>query len=160
MSVSIAYSVSTPTAFALTTGAKTILNVIAPSGHGLAMVEFGISFDGVTSDAVPAIVELVNSTQATAGTSGVSPDIEQIRGRLTSGAAPTAGSNFTVEPTVLVVLKKFYVPQFNGLFVYQFPLGREAECESDAGTIEALGIRVSVSAGVNAVAYIEVEAIG
>ncbi len=157
---SVAYSVVNGTPFALTAGAKTAHMAIAPSGHGLAMVEFGVSFNGVTASAVPAVVEVVTSTQVGAGTSGIAPAIGQVRGRLTTGSAPTAGSNYTAEPTVLVAAKTFYVPQYNGLFVFQWPLGRELECEASGGVIEALGVRINVSAAVSALVYSEVEAIG
>lgn len=160
MSISAAYCVTTATVFAATTGAKTALMAIAPAGHGLAVCEMGVSFDGVTSSAVPATVELVQSTQATAGTSGVTPTITQIRGRSTGGSAPTGGSNYTAEPTVLTRLKIWYIPQFMGTFVIQYPLGRESESDSSGGTIKALGIRINVSANVNFVGYLEVESVG
>lgn len=159
-SVSVAYEIATATVFAMTTGAKTILTAIAPAGHGLAMTEFGISFDGVTSSAVPALVDVVNSTQAGAGTSGVTPTITAGRGRTTGGSAPTGGSNYSAEPTTLVRLKPFYIPQLMGTFVYQFPLGREVECDSSAGTIKALGLRGNVTANVNCIGWLEVEAVG
>ena len=160
MSIAAAYSLVTGTPFAMTTGAKTVLMAIAPAGHGLSVAELALSFDGVTSSAVPATVDIVTSTQATAGTSGVTPTITQIRGRATGGSAPTGGSNYTAEPTTLVIIKRFYVPQYNGLLIIQYPLGREYESDSSGGTIKALGIRANVSANVNAIAYMEVEAVG
>lgn len=160
MSISAAYRIVTATPFALTAGAKTALMAIAPAGHGLAITAFGVSFDGVTATAVPALVEIVTSTQGTAGTSGVAPTITQIRGRTTSGSAPTGGSNYTVEPTTLVRVEPYYVSQFMGSLVVQNPLGREVECDSSGGTIKGLGIRVNVSANVNGVFWVEVEAIG
>lgn len=153
------YSVVQGTVFAMTTGAKTMLNSIAPAGHGLAMTEFGLSFDGVTSSAVPATIDLCTSTQAGAGTSGVTPTISSSRGR-TNGSAPTGGSNYTAEPTTLVNMKRWYVPQYNGVFVYQAPLGREIECDASGGTIKALALRGNVSASVNELGYMEVEAAG
>lgn len=159
-SISAAYSVVQGTVFAMTTAAKTMLNSIAPAGHGLALTEFGLSFDGVTAAAVPATIDLVSSTQGAAGTSGVTPTITQVRGRGTGGSAPTGGSNYTAEPTTLVNLKRWYVPQFMGQFVYQAPLGREVECDSSAGTIKALALRGNVSANVNELGYMEVEAVG
>lgn len=160
MSTGVAYSLITPTVFAATAGAKTLLMAIAPAGHGLAMTEFTVSMDGVTASALPAVVEIVQSTQAGAGTSGVTPTITQVRGRATGGSAPTGGSNYTAEPTTLTVVKKFYVAQFMGTFVFQFPLGREIECDSSGGTIKGLGIRINVSANVNVIGTMEVEAVG
>jgi len=144
----------------MTAGAKTALMAIAPAGHGLTLVTFDVSFDGVTASAVPALVEIVQSTQATAGTSGVTPTITQIRGRSTGGSAPTGGSNYTAEPTALTRVAAWYVPQFMGLFIRDFPLGREFECDSSGGTIKAIGLRITVSANVNFVGRLEVEALG
>lgn len=155
-----AYTLVSGTPFSAATGAKTFMMAIAPAGHGLSLVEFAISMDGVTSSAVPALVEVVSSTQAGVGTSGVTPTITQVRGRATSGSAPTGGGNYTAEPTTLVSLKRWYIPQYNGSFTYQFPLGREVECDSSAGTIKALGIRINTSATVNVVGHMEVEALG
>ena len=160
MSINAAYSLVSGTPFAATAGAKTFMMAIAPAGHGLALVEFALSMDGVTATAVPALVEIVSSTQAGAGTSVVTPTITQIRGRSTSGSAPTGGGNYSAEPTTLVSLKRWYVPQFMGGITYQFPLGREIECDSSAGTLKGLGIRINVSANVNVVGHMEVEAIG
>ncbi len=157
MPTAVGYSITTATVFAMTAGAKTALMAIAPAGHGLSLVDASVSFDGVTSSAVPATVEIVTSTQAGAGTSAVGPTITQVRGRATGGSAPTGGSNYTVEPTTLVRVRIYYIPQFMGNFTYQLPLGREIECDSSAGTIKALGIRVTVSANVNFVGYMEVE---
>lgn len=160
MAISAAYSVVTATVFAATAGAKTALMAIAPAGHGLALVSFEVSFDGVTASAVPAFVEIVQSTQAGAGTSGVTPTITQIRGRSTSGSAPTGGSNYTAEPTTLTRIVGFYVPQFMGTLVRDLPLGREYEIDSSGGTIKAIGIRINVTANVNFSGRLEVEAVG
>ncbi len=153
----VAYRLVSGTPFAAATGAKTFMLAIAPAGHGLSLTEAAISMDGVTATAVPALVEIVSSTQAGAGTSGVTPTITQVRGRATAGSAPTGGGNYTVEPTVLVSLARFYIPQFMGGMVYQLPLGREIECDSSAGTIKALGIRINTSATVNVVGHLEIE---
>lgn len=160
MSTAAAYVCQSTTVFAAPAAVHTFMMAIAPAGHGLSLVEFGVSFDGVTSSAIPVLVELVSSTQAGAGTAGVSTVITQIRGRATSGSAPTFGGNYTAEPTTLVALKRWYVPAFMGLFVYQAPLGREAETDSSGGTIKAIGIRITPPATVNAVGYMEVEALG
>jgi hypothetical protein len=70
------------TVFAATAGAKTILNVIAGANQPVSIFEWGISFDGVTATAVPATVELCQSTQAGAGTPAASPPaIVQVGGR-------------------------------------------------------------------------------
>lgn len=158
-STAAAYSI-TGAIFAMTTGAKTALSAIAPAGHGLALTELSLTFDGISATAVPAYVELCTSTQAGTGTVGTAPTIAQVRGRATGGSAPTAAGNFTVEPTVLARVRHWYVSPNGGIFVYPLPLGREIECDSSAGTLKALSLRINVTANVNLAAYMEVEAVG
>lgn len=155
MTVGVVSVLETP--FAATTGAKTALMVIAGANSGLVVVEFGISFDGVTASAVPALIELVSSTQAGAGTPTGTPTVTRVRGRVTGGEAPTASGRYSVEPTVLVRHKAWYVTPNGGLLILQFPLGREPETDNSAGTIRGYGIRVNVSANVNVMAYMETE---
>lgn len=142
------------TVFSAATGAKTVLNVIAGANQPIAIVEWGISFDGVTASAVPATVELCQSTQAGAGTSaGSVPAIVQVSGRAVT-AQPTSGHNYTAEPTTLTVVEQYFVPQFMGTFLKQYPLGFEPDTDLSGGTIKALALRVNTSATVNVLAYI------
>lgn len=146
--------------FSAASGAKTVLVVASPSQHGLSLVEFGISFDGVTASAVPATVELTQLTLGAAGTPAASPPAAvQVRGR-TGATAPTVTHNYTVEPTTHTVIRQFFVSPNGGLFVYPLPLGRELECDASGGTIKSLAIRINTTATVNVLAYMEVEALG
>lgn len=141
------------TVFAAASGAKTVLNVIAGANQPITLMEFGVSFDGVTASAIPATVELCQSTQATAGTSAASaPAIVQVSGRAIA-SQHTSGHNYTAEPTVLTVIEQFFVPQFMGTFVKQYPLGLEPDTDLSGGTVKALAVRVNVSAAVNVLAY-------
>ena len=126
---------------------KTILMAIAPAGHGLAVCQFSVTFDGVTNSAAPALVEIVQSTQAAAGTSGTAPTITQARGRSTAGSAPTGGSNYSGEPSVLTAIWADFVPVFNGFVDISFTDGHELEIDSSAGTTKGIGIRVTTPAG-------------
>lgn len=147
--------------FATGTAVHTNLNVLPPAGHGLSLTEFGISFDGVTASAVPVLVEIGTGTQAVAGTGAASPPTPvQVRGRTTTGQAPTSAHNFTAEPTVQTVLRQWLISPNGGLFVYPLPLGREIECDSSGGTAKALFARVTGAATVNSRCYMEVEALG
>lgn len=147
--------------FATGTAVHTNLNVISPAGHGLTLVEFAISFDGVTASAVPVLVEIGTGTQAGAGTGAASPPTPvQTRGRTTTGQAPTEAHNFTAEPTTQTVLRQWLISPNGGLFVYPLPLGREIECDSSGGTAKALFARVTGAATVNSRCYMEVEALG
>lgn len=151
------YACSSGAAFAVTSGAKTLLNLIAPaSAAPPVLVEFGISFDGVTASAVPALVELCASTQATAGTGGTVGTITQIRGYGGANAQATVLGQYSAEPTVLTPVKQWFVPAFMGLFTIQFPLGREAIGFDAASTsMKGIALRVSAPAAVNARGYIE-----
>lgn len=142
------------TVFAATAGAKTVLNVIAGASQPVSVFEWGVSFDGVTSSAVPATVELCQSTQATAGTSAASPPaIVQVGGKPIT-IQPTTGHNYTAEPTALTVIEQAFVPQFMGYWVKQYPLGLEPDTDLSGGTIKAMAIRINVTANVNCLAYI------
>lgn len=151
------YACTSGASFAMTAGAKTILNLISPANAASpVLVEFGISFDGVTASAVPAVVELCASTQATAGTAGSVGTITQIRGYGGTTAQATVSGQYTAEPTVLTPVKSWFVPQFMGMFTIQFPLGREAVGFDTASTsMKGIALRVNVSANVNARAYFE-----
>lgn len=158
-STSVAWTCrNTPAAFA--TGAKTALVAASPSQSGLAIVEFGVSFNGVTATDAPALVELCQLTLGAAGTAGGSPPAGvQIRGRA-GNTAPTVTHNYTAEPTTVTPMKHWYVSPNGGLLVIQFPLGREPECDASGGTVKALSIRVNTAASVSVAAYMEIESAG
>ena len=151
------YSCSSGAAFAVTSGAKTLINLIAPAAAAPpVLVEFGVSFDGVTASAVPALVELCTSTQAGAGTPGTAGTINQIRGfpAVTAGAL----SPVSIRPSrpCLNAIKQWFIPAFMGSITVQFPLGREPMLLGTASTImKGLALRVSAPASVNARGYFE-----
>jgi hypothetical protein len=151
------YACTSGAAFAVTAGAKTLINLI--SGATAAppvLVEFGVSFDGVTASAVPALVELCSSTQAGAGTPGSIGTITQIRGYAGSSSGVTTAGQYSAEPTVLTAVKQWLVPAFMGSLTIQFPLGREPMGFDTASTAgKGLAIRVSAPAAVNCRGYIE-----
>lgn len=135
-------------AFALSTGAKTAINLIAGASERVnAIAEIGVSIDTTAL----VLVELCESTQATAGTTGTAPAVKQVGGFSGSDTiAPvqvTAAGNYSAEPTVLTRLKawRFTGP---GPFVMQFPLGREPESlVSGATKYKALCLRLTASTG-------------
>jgi hypothetical protein len=147
------YTVETTGDVALSAAtAKTILSVICAANAPLRLTEIGVSFDGVTATAEPVTVELCSSTQATAGTSTSQTPVQT--GGPTRTAQAGGARNYTAEPTVLTVLKRWLVRADGGLLVLQFPLGREPE---QVTTADALCIRCTAPATVNAQAYIEFE---
>lgn len=144
------------TVFSAATGAKTVLNAIAGANQPVQIIEWGVSFDGVTSSAVPATVNLCQSTQAGAGTSaGSIPAVVQVRGRAMT-AQFTVGHNFTAEPTALTVIEQEFVSQYNGMYVRSYGTNEGPDTDLSGGTVKALCIRVNTSATVNVLAYMRV----
>lgn len=152
--MSVGYAFTTVGSLALTAAtAKTILNLITAANSLTRITALSVSFDGVTATAVPALVELCYSTQASTGTIGTAPTITQVRGA-TRTVQATAAQGYSAEPTVLTPWMRWLVPVFNGLLMVQFPLGREPE---QIVTADALGIRVTAPAAVNVSAFLEFE---
>lgn len=135
--------------------AKTLVNLIAASTRSALLCEMSVSFDGVTASAVPVLIELCLSTQATAGTPGSSPTPQVIRGKGT--AICTAAVDYSAEPTALTPVKHWLVTPNGGCFVIQYPLGRESQFDLSGGTNKAQAIRCTAPANVNARAYAEFE---
>lgn len=142
------YTVTNGTVFAATTGAKTVLNIIAGANQAVLLKAVELSLDGVTASAVPATADVCQSTQGAAGTAGVTPTIVQSSGRTLASQA-TAGANYSAEPTTLTTIEKFFIPQFMGLKQWELPLGSEYETDFSGGTIKAVCVRINVSANVN-----------
>jgi hypothetical protein len=150
--MSAGYTVETTGDVALTAAtAKTILSVINAANSLIRICEFSVSFDGTSGTAEPVTVELCSSTQAGAGTSTSQTPV-QCRGPARAALA-TGARNYTAEPTVLTVLKRWLVHPQTGM-VIQFPLGREPE---QITTADALCLRCTAPATLNAQAYIEFE---
>ena len=131
--------------------AKTVLGVVAASNVAARLTEFGVSFDGAPATAVPVLVELCDSTGATAGTPGATPTPKQVRG-ITRAAQATAGNAYSAEPTTLTAIKQWLVHAQTGM-VLQSPLGREVEHVGAGG----LFLRITAPATVNVRAYMEFE---
>lgn len=152
------FSVTTGAAFAVTSGAKTILNLVAGSTNPPTVVEFSLSFDGVTSTAVPVLVEVCSSTQATAGTAGSIGTIKQVRGYPSWTPLTAPAGQYSAEPTTLTAIRQWYVPAFMGMADWQLPLGRELQGLITASTdMKGIAFRVSAPAAVNARGYCEWE---
>jgi hypothetical protein len=144
------------TVFSAATGAKTVLNVIAGANQKVSIIEWAVTFDGATSTAVPATVNLCSSTQAGAGTSaGSIPAVVQTTGRPIT-AQFTVGHNYTAEPTTLTVIEPYFEPQYNGMFARAYNQGQEPETDLSGGTVKALALRINTSATVNVFACMRV----
>lgn len=131
--------------------AETVLSVVNAANALIRIVELGISFDGISATAEPVTVELMGSTEATAGTS-TTHTAAQVRGP-TRTAQATAKRGFSAEPTVLTCWKRWLVHPQAGI-VIQFPLGREPE---QVTTADAIVVRCTAPAVVNVQGYMEWE---
>jgi hypothetical protein len=123
--------------------AKTVIAVTAPAQFGANWLAYEISFDGATSTATPARIELCTFTAATAGTNTSVTIVNSAGQRVTTGF--TAGTNYTAEPTVLAAFKTFYMPVYGGTGIVQFTPGQEP----DSAVSQGFAIRVTALATVN-----------
>lgn len=146
------YVTKLDTAFAATTGAKTLLKLVSTTAFNIEVQEIGVSMDGVTASAVPAALDLFTSDETTAGTGSGTAGTVQVRGRAQAHGC-TITQKHSGEGTTYTLLKTWFVPQFNGLFVVQFPLGTEPQSPGDLA--DSIGLRLNVSANVNVHAYIQ-----
>lgn len=141
------YTAPAAAAVALTAAtAKSVIGVAAPAQFGVDLTKFRIGFDGATSTAVPARIELCAATFATngPGTNSTSITPVQVYGRsITAGF--TAASNWTTEPTVLTVVETWNQSVYGGLVVYDYPFGSTPDSAVSNGFV----IRVTAPAAVN-----------
>jgi hypothetical protein len=155
----VGYSCRTEGAIALAAAtAKSILGVKAHANSGLQLKSFMVAFDGVTSSAVPVLVEICYCTFATnsPGTNSTNIGENQPYGRVLAagftGAAGWTGGN---EPTVVTAIAEFLLPADKGVIAYQWPLGQEPDCALAEGFV----IRCTAPAVVNVRATLNVERI-
>jgi hypothetical protein len=142
----VGYGIQTGGAVALTAAtAKSVLGIKSGSAFGVMLRRITVGFDGVTSSAVPVLVELCYSTFATnaPGTASTSVTPVQEHGRvLTHGV--TAAKTWTTEPTVLTTLGEYLIPPTSGFDIW-YPFGQEPESALAEGYV----IRCTAPAAVN-----------
>ncbi len=151
------YSCTTEGAVSLSAAtAKTIIGAKAHANSGLQLKSFMVAFDGVTSSAIPVLVELGYCTFGAnaPGTNSTSTTVRQNYGRvLTAGF--TSGKTWTTEPTTITVFKEFLLAPDKGVIAYQFPLGMEP----DTALAEGLVIRCTAPATVSVRGTMDLERI-
>lgn len=117
--------------------AKTAVMVIAPATRRVKLKGISLGFRGVTSTDVPVKVEIVRSTQATAGVNTAQTPVAVDSA---DPAALAAGAkNYTTEPTVLTAIEGFSVTPTGGTVILQIPLGDEPNAPVSNG----LGVRLT-----------------
>lgn len=128
---------------------KTLLQIVAPTNQKLKIHEWSISFNGTSNTDTPVKVDLLRQTDAGTMSSYTlkkknSDDAETIQS--------TAQHTATIEPSAGDIIRTEYVHPQTG-FVWQAPFGKEIPVKGG----ERIGIRVTSSLSISAVAFMEFE---
>lgn len=138
------------------TAIKTLLQLAMPSTEQGRVIEWGITFDGVTPANVPGTVELIETDVAATVTAHVAAGLvkqnapNDVPSLATLGTAAT-GYTASAEGSITAT-RTLDVQQINPTAAYfkQFPLGREPEINAS----KFLRIRVKFAVAVNCLCYI------
>lgn len=134
---------------ALTTSPKTVASLTNAANVRLAIRGWGIAFDGVSSTAGSAEVQLI--IHSSSGSYTAMTLNREVRG--TTEAIGTSGNfNASAEPTVNAILRSLEVNPLTG---YERAFAQDEEMELAGG--ERFGIRVVASSAVNCHAFINAE---
>jgi hypothetical protein len=150
--VDAVYITRMDSAFAATTGFKTMLKLVTPTTFNIKILEMAIFTDGVTSSAVPATWRLFTSDETTAGTGSGSAVTTQVAGRAQAHGL-TVTQKHSAEGTTYTYIKDGYIPQFMGSLVIPNPLGLEENSPADAA--DSIGIGINVTASVNVLCWLK-----
>lgn len=150
-------------AIAVVTTQVFVLDVASTGGaRRMNLNEMGVSFNGVSSSAVPVLVRLVRTTTAPTANGTVANASTTVAGFQSATpvdpAAPAStmtaytqgASGWTTPPTFGVIIRSWYVSPTAGL-VIQFPLGQEPDAPATTGA--GLGIHVIPPAAVSVNSY-------
>lgn len=135
--------------FSVTTGKLTLtasatksLILLKPVTNRFALTEVSVSLDSATAAAgVQIDLYRTNTLGTPAGTTGTQNALDVA----TQSATTTSLTALTTEPTSVYVLDSWYVQPLGGLFVLQYPLGREV---IGAAAGASVGIRYTTATGV------------
>jgi hypothetical protein len=139
-------------AFAATTGFKTMLKLVTPTSFNIKILEMAIFTNGVTSSAVPATWRLFTSDETTAGTGSGTAVTTQIKGRPQAHGL-TITQKHSAEGTTYTYVKDGFIPQFMGSLIIPNPLGLEEESPGDAA--DSIGIGINVTANVDVLTWLK-----
>lgn len=144
------YSITSEGEVSLASGSKNHLILTGHANLYPKLVEWGISFDGVTPTDAPAIVDLYQVTITTlSGGSGLTEvDILQSGGTALCVGYKSATGGITLNSRIA----SYEVHPQAGSLVIQYPLGREPAISRFSATV-GLAIVVNTSATVNATSY-------
>lgn len=123
--------------------AKTVLQLIAASGHRVTVLGWGVFFDGTSASAEPVQVDVLRQTSA--GTGGDALTLQKFDDSIADSLATTALDDIDgSEPTGSTILDMAEVhPQAS--YEVMYPFGQEIII----GAGDRLGIRCTAPAAVN-----------
>lgn len=137
-------------AIALTAAAAKSMWLINPATYSFVIMEFGIGFDGSTATApIQVMLYRVNTIGTPAGTAATVQKFDPNA----ATTATTCLTNLTTEATSIDVLAAWPVAANNGMFVMQYPLGREPDAAA-AGARLGLLVKTPASVSPNATSYV------
>lgn len=128
---------------------ETLVQLRGATGTKARIIAWGISFDGVTADAAPVVVEL--RRQTTDGTFSAATEAKFDPDDPT--ALCSAFHSQSAAPTQSDRLEAIEVHPQGGLFIREYPPGREPVL--DNLSTSRIGIVATAPAAVNAVAWIQ-----
>lgn len=128
--------------------AETVIALIGQTTVKAKLIEFGVSFDGVSTTAEPVQIRLI---RATADGTGTAATVKPWDPDMTSNQC-TAKHSYSAEPTKeSTPLASWEVHPQSGIVV-QYPLGREPTLDNATGSI--MCIECTAPATVNVLAYL------
>lgn len=130
----------------ITADTSSVLEILGDADVTAKLVEFGISFNGVTASHAPILVKLRQITATGTGTACTEVAVQR-----SGKTAPQCQMKHTLtaEPTMVatVALGQWYVTPVGGMLVMQYPLGREPIiCDGSAS--QGLALELTSASGV------------
>lgn len=147
------YSVPSAAAALSASGTKSLL-LVNPTNTFL-LTELGVSFNASAASA-GVLFELYRTT--TLGSpAGTSTTPVRVNNSSDQSSTITALTNLTTEPTAVEILRTWFFQPFGGLYVFQFPLGREPMMSGTSSN--RIGLRYTGVTGVtpSCTSYAEIE---
>jgi hypothetical protein len=131
--------------YVVPTSVKGAIELATGAAISNSWVAFDVTFDGVTSTAVPATIALCTYTASGTGTAITFAAAHRANVSTQYNPVTTAKVNMTTAGTGEVIVQEWFCHPQAG-FSYQFPLGREF----GMGPSMFKGIKVTAPAAVNA----------
>jgi hypothetical protein len=128
------------------TTAETVLQVVAGANKPLALIRWGVGFNGVTPPDSPVQVDLLRLTSA--GTSSAFTPLKM--DPYADASMATARTAHTAEPTYGDVLESYEVTPYGGLLVMQYAFDERPRVAING----RLGIRCIAAANVSCTAFL------